>query len=53
MLAPYHPAEWVEALDVGASPTAVPLERTLEEALEAVPRLVAGALFRLALALPR
>lgn len=40
MLARYHPAPWVQALDVDNSRWAVPLEYALDEALEAVPRLV-------------
>jgi hypothetical protein len=44
MLARYHPAPWTTALDVDNSQLAVPLEYALDEALEAVPRLILTAL---------
>jgi hypothetical protein len=44
MLARYHPAPWTASLDLDNSRWAVPLEYVLDEALEAVPRLVLLAL---------
>jgi hypothetical protein len=44
MLARYYPAAWTQALDLDESRWAVPLEYALDEALEALPRLVLGAL---------
>jgi hypothetical protein len=44
MFARYYPVAWVQALDPDSSPIAVPLERTMSEALEAVPHLVLEAL---------
>lgn len=44
MLARYYPATWTQALDLDESRWAVALEYALDEALEAVPRLVLGAL---------
>ena len=44
MLARYHPVEWVSALDLDRSSAAVPLEMTMEVALEVVPQLVLEAI---------
>jgi YaaC-like Protein len=44
MLARYHPEAWVDALDPDKSRLAVPLERVMAEALEAVPQLVLQAI---------
>ena|SRR5258708_38572610 len=46
MLARYHPAAWTRALAIDRSRDAMPLERALDEALEAVPPLVLDALRR-------
>jgi hypothetical protein len=46
MLARYEPRLWVRSLDLNASPVAVFIQDTLEEALDAVPHLVADALLR-------
>jgi len=46
ILARYHPAEWLAALNLDASPLAVPLDDALEEALEAVPHLVLEAILQ-------
>jgi hypothetical protein len=46
MLARYHPGPWTHALAIDQSRDAMPLERALDEALEAVPLLVLGALGR-------
>ncbi len=46
MLARYHPAPWTHALAIDQSRDAMPLERALDEALEAVPLLVLDALRR-------
>lgn len=43
MLARYHPAPWLDALAVDASPLAVPLEDAMEVAMEAIPHLVLEA----------
>jgi hypothetical protein len=43
-LARYHPVEWVDALNPDRSPAAVLLERTMDVALEVVPRLVLEAI---------
>lgn len=40
MLARYHPAEWVAALDTSESEDATELERSMDTALDAVPQLV-------------
>ncbi len=44
MYARYHPAEWVAALDVDSSESAVTLERTMVQALDALPQLVLSEL---------
>lgn len=44
MLARYHPQTWVDALNPDTSRLAVPLERVMGEALEAVPQLVLQAI---------
>jgi hypothetical protein len=44
MYARYHPAEWVAALDIDASNSAVTLERAMARALEALPQLVLSEL---------
>lgn len=44
MLARYEPRLWLAALDLNTSPVAVHIRDALDEALEAVPRLVAQAL---------
>jgi len=44
MLARYHPASWVSALDLNSSPLAVPLEDALDQAMTAIPHLVLEAL---------
>lgn len=46
MLARYHPVPWVSALDPDSSPIAVSLERTMDEALDALPHLVLEALLQ-------
>jgi hypothetical protein len=48
MLARYQPAQWVVHIDVNSSPFAVALERLLDDALIAVPRLVYSTLLDLA-----
>jgi len=53
MLARYHPAPWTHALAIDESLVAMPLERSLDEALEAVPPLVLDALRRETLQSPR
>ncbi len=45
MLARYHPVTWVQALNVDSSPVAVVLERAMRKAIDALPQLVAEALF--------
>lgn len=44
MLARYQPAEWANCIDVDRSTYAVPVERLLEDALAAVPRLIASTI---------
>jgi hypothetical protein len=46
MLARYEPRLWVKSLDLNASPVAVLIQDALDEALVAVPHLVAEALLR-------
>ena len=43
-LARYEPDEWTGALDVDASPLAIPLEALLGEALVALPHLILNGL---------
>ncbi|MFI2270486.1 YaaC family protein [Micromonospora aurantiaca (nom. illeg.)] len=43
-LARYRPAEWATYINVDRSPHAVPIERLLEEALSAGPRLTASTI---------
>lgn len=45
ILARYHPLAWVRALDVDSSPAAVTLERAMRKASDAVPQLVAEAIY--------
>jgi hypothetical protein len=40
MLARYHPAEWVQHIDVDSSPLAVTLERVLNSAIHIVPSII-------------
>jgi len=52
MLARYHPVAWVRALDVNSSPVAVSLERAMRKAMDAVPQLVAEAIYQVPMLLP-
>jgi hypothetical protein len=45
MLARYHPVAWAQALNVDSSPVAVALERAMRKAIDALPQLVAEAVF--------
>ncbi|GIG02106.1 YaaC family protein [Catellatospora citrea] len=44
MLARYQPAEWATYINVDRSPHAVPIEQILQEALSAVPKLIASTI---------
>lgn len=43
MLTRYHPAAWLDAPAVDASPLAVPIEDAMEVAMDALPHLVLEA----------
>jgi hypothetical protein len=45
ILARYHPLIWVRAMDVDSSPAAVTLERAMRKAGDAVPQLLAEAIY--------
>lgn len=45
MLARYDPVVWAQALSVDSSPVAVALERAMRKAIDALPQLVAEAIF--------
>jgi hypothetical protein len=45
MLARYQPVAWAQALNVDSSPVAVALERAMRKAIDALPQLVAEAVF--------
>jgi hypothetical protein len=46
MLARYEPRLWIASLDLNSSAVAVHIRDALDEALDALPRLVAQALLR-------
>lgn len=52
ILARYHPLIWVRALDVDSSPAAVTLERAMRKASDAVPQLLAEAIYGTSMKLP-
>jgi hypothetical protein len=52
VLARYHPVAWAEALNVDSSPVAVALERAMRKAIDALPQLVAEAVFGIPFLMP-
>lgn len=52
ILARYHPLIWVRAMDVDSSPAAVTLERAMRKASDAVPQLLAEAIYNSPMRLP-